>query len=370
MIWYAFASLLPYALAVFGALGTPWAVYFCAFYMALGVAGIDVLVPNRPDDRDKAASGLVLSWSLGAAHLVTLGIGVAALAGLTGLDSGAKIALFAALSLIFGQISNSNAHELIHNAARGPRWMGKTVYATILFGHHASAHPAIHHRYVATAMDPNSPAPGQSVYGFIRQAWTGSFQRGLEAEIARLSHRGRSAWSLRNPYWGYFALSFGSLAISFSLAGTRGVAFHIGLASFATIQLLTSDYVQHYGLRRRQLDDGRYEPVGPEHSWNAPTSLSRLMMLNAPLHSEHHMRPTTAFPALNRSDAPQGPTLPYSLPAMAMIAFLPGLWRRVMRRALGQLPPARPLPGLSGAVGPDGEPLQHPARAPESLAAQ
>ncbi len=44
----------------------------------------------------------------------------------------------------------------------------------------------------------------------------------------------------------------------------------LALAAYAQMQLLLSDYVQHYGLRRKTSENGKPEPVGPQHSWNAP----------------------------------------------------------------------------------------------------
>ena len=106
---------------------------------------------------------------------------------------------------------------------------------------------------------------------------------------------------------------------------------HVGVAAYAQLQLLLSDYVQHYGLRRGLRADGRREPVGPQHSWNAPSWYSGAMMLNAPRHSDHHLRPGRAFPDLSL-DPVKMPMLPRSLPVMATIALVPPLWRRVMDR--------------------------------------
>ena len=76
------------------------------------------------------------------------------------------------------------------------------------------------------------------------------------------------------------------------------------------------------------LDNGRYEPVGPHHSWNAPRGFSSYLMLNAPAHSEHHMHPDRPYERLDPQA--QVPTLPFSMPVMAMVAMIPSVWRRVM----------------------------------------
>lgn len=73
-----------------------------------------------------------------------------------------------------------------------------------------------------------------------------------------------------------------------------GVNTYIGIAIFAQIQLLLSDYVPHDGLRRRATEMGEYETIGPQHRWNARKWYSSVMMLYAPRLSDHQMRPARA----------------------------------------------------------------------------
>ena len=120
------------------------------------------------------------------------------------------------------------------------------------------------------------------------------------------------------------------LLVSFALANASGVAAHIGLACWATAQLLAADFVQHYGLSRKITRTG-YEPIGARHSWNAPKLASTLLMHHAPIHSAHHLGrdPSETVEAQ--------PNLPHSLPAMVTLAFFPRAFRRVMDRALANL---------------------------------
>jgi alkane 1-monooxygenase len=100
------------------------------------------------------------------------------------------------------------------------------------------------------------------------------------------------------------------------------------------VQLLMSDYVQHYGLIRAPGPQGRPVPVGPRHSWNSPHQISSALMLNAPRHSDHHGHPARPFPELALPPADDAPRLPRSLPVMACVALVPPLWRRVMHPRL------------------------------------
>lgn len=54
------------------------------------------------------------------------------------------------------------------------------------------------------------------------------------------------------------------------------------------------------------------------------------MMLNAPLHGQHHMQPQVTYDHLAEPSEFGGPMLPYNLPTMCTLALMPRLWDRVM----------------------------------------
>lgn len=320
---FVFAALLPAGVIALAALqGGLWPL------MALVVLTVVTALADRllPEDRTSAdATGTALSVLLALVHLALLPLVVVALAGDL-LDRGEKIALFFAAGLYFGQVSNANAHELIHRPQRALHRMGMWVYISLLFGHHTSAHVLVHHRHVATRRDPNTSRKGEGFYRYMIRAWVGSFKGGYAAEKARLARIGRPAW--RNPYWVYLGGGAVFIALAYLLGGTKGLLLYAALAGHAQTQLLLSDYVQHYGLLRKTGPAGKPEPVAARHSWNAPHRYSSAMLLNATRHSDHHAHPARAYPAL---DLPaDAPILPRPLPLMASIALVPPLWRRIM----------------------------------------
>ncbi|MEQ3626104.1 MAG: alkane 1-monooxygenase [Celeribacter sp.] len=335
-IWmFAVTSFTPVPLlALAMTLGGVW-TWAALIYITLAVALLDELAgaaaahaPEADAREFPAADALsvLLAWS----HFGLLAAGIVVLAqGERGLVQ--DLILFSALALFMGQVGNSNAHELIHRPNRWLRRLGRWVFISHLFGHHASAHPKVHHRFVATAEDPNSARLGQGFWHFAPRAWIGSYRAGLTAERAMIA-RGRDApVPLRaTPYIVYIGGGIMWCAIALALGGGAGLLWYLALASHATTQLLLSDYVQHYGLRRDRLPDGRYAPVSARHSWNAPHRASTLLMLNAPRHSDHHAHPDRAFPALRLPAPDTAPTLPRALPRMALLALVPRLWRREM----------------------------------------
>lgn len=333
---FAAATLAPVALLMLAAgFGGIWAWLAVAYMTALSFA-LDELMnrvaPGRAPESEGAAAD-ELSVLLAAAHFILLLVAVYAVAGHTHVDWLSRGLIFLAFGMYFGQVSNSNAHELIHRSDRRLHLLGMWVFISLLFGHHTSAHRLVHHRYVATPDDPNTARAGESFWAFLPRAWAGSFRAGYEMERDRMHRDGAGR---RSPYVTYLAGAAGFVVLIGLVAGGSGIVAYLLLAGYAQVQLLLSDYVQHYGLERRQLADGRVEPVSARHSWNADRWFSDALMLNAPLHSAHHAHPAWRYPELTLPDREEAPRLPYSLPVMGLIALAPRVWFRIMDRRLAK----------------------------------
>ncbi|WP_299864968.1 alkane 1-monooxygenase [uncultured Roseobacter sp.] len=315
---FACASLGPASILALGAIlgaGWPYAGLLC---MTLFVLLMDKTQVGRMASADQA---IWLPRVIGVAHFVLLGLGLWAMGTADHLDTGQKIALVAGLGLYFGQVSNACAHELIHRSDRNMRALGTAIYCSLLNGQHVSAHMLVHHVHAGTARDPNSAPLGRGFWRFFGRAVIDEFVAGLQAE-----NRRRQAI---HPYTVYLGGAAVSLLAAFLLGGGLAVVGLLILALHAQMQLMLSDYLQHYGLRRAVDASGRVEPMRAHHSWNAPRGFSAALMLNAPLHSDHHMNPSRPFPEL-RFEANAMPTLPRSMPVMGALALVPPLWRRVM----------------------------------------
>ena len=331
MILFAFATLMPLPLIALAAgLGGVW-IAVALVYMTLFAYLLDQLIaiaqPEADDIAQEFPAADVLSVVLGIGHAALLALVIWSIGqGVSGPFG--TLGLIMAAGLYVGQVSNANAHELIHKGSRPLHRLGAWIYISLLYGHHTSAHVLIHHRLVATPDDPATARLGEGFWSYAPRAWFGAFRDGYVAEAARLDRVGRSRW--HHPYVTYLAGGAGMLLAAGLLGGWRGLAGYIVLVAYAQVQLLLSDYVQHYGLQRATTRDGRPEPVGPRHSWNAPHWFSSALMLNAPRHADHHAHPARPYPALRMGR--DGPTLPRSLPAMATLALIPPLWRRVMDR--------------------------------------
>ena len=332
---FSLAAIAPLALLGLGAASGGVLLWAAYLYMAVLTLLLDQLIPLTTADRDDeaefpAATALLIAIGLG--HLALLPLATWAIAGDSGLTLPERALFFFAAGFWFGQVAHPAAHELIHRPKRHLFRLGAAIYASLLFGQHASAHRLVHHRHVASAHDPNTARAGESYYRFARRAWWGSFRQGWRAETAL---RAQSTTRL-HPYAAYLATGALCLTLAWAIAGLPGVLVWAGLALHAQSQILLSDYVQHYGLSRATLPDGRLEPVGPRHSWNTAHWFSSAMMLNAPRHSDHHAHPQRAFPALRLPPASEAPRLPWPLPLACAMALVPRLWRRRLRPHLAR----------------------------------
>ncbi len=325
---FAVVTLAPACfLLLAGLLGGVWP-WVSLIYLTGFLFVMDRLLPTEAENADPGSefpAADPLLAALAAAHFLILLLCIAFVAPTQDLSLAQKVVIAVGAGLFFGQISHPAAHELIHRKQRSLHNLGRLIYTSLLVGQHASAHLRVHHVHVGREDDPNSPRPGEGFYRYAVRASLHSFLAGLRAEN-RL-RRGHSA--LSHPYILYVGGTLTMLALAGMIAGWAGLAMLVFLAFYAQVQILMSDYVQHYGLQRQLLPDGKPEPVGPQHSWNAPHWFSSALMLNAPRHSDHHVKPDRAYPAL-QLEPDAMPMLPYPIAVMAGLALFPRRWRKIM----------------------------------------
>ena len=246
------------------------------------------------------------------------------------LNSFEKLAIFFGVGVINGTVGINYSHELMHQKNKLERWLADVLLAMVLYSHFRSEHLLVHHRYVGTPRDPVTARMGESFYRFYPRVLRQSFLSAWAAEKAMLARKGLPVTDLSNPFWKYGCLQLTFLLLAFALGGWAGIGLFLMQAGTAIWQLELVNYVEHYGLTRKHLGDGKYEHVQPRHSWNATQRASNWLLINLQRHSDHHYKPDRRFPMLQnygRADAPQ---LPYGYPVMTVAAMLPRVWRRLM----------------------------------------
>lgn len=246
------------------------------------------------------------------------------------LDLPEKIGLFFGIGVISGTIGINYSHELMHQKDRLERWLADILLAMVLYSHFRSEHLRVHHLWVGTPRDPVTARYNEGFHRFFPRVLFACLKSAWVAEKAMLARRKRAAWHPANPFWRYAILQAAMLALAAAISGWEGIALFLMQAGVAVWQLELVNYIEHYGLTRRHLGEGKYEHVQPRHSWNACHRVSNWLLINLQRHSDHHYRPDRRFPLLQTYDARQAPQLPFGYPVMTAIAMIPPLWKRVM----------------------------------------
>ena len=252
------------------------------------------------------------------------------------LSGAERLAVFFGVGQLSGAVGIVYAHELMHQQSRLERWLGDLLMAMVLYGHFRTEHLLVHHVHVGTPRDAVTARYNEGFHRFFPRVLVQSLRSAWQVEKARLKKRGLPAWSLANPFWRYGALEAGFLLLAWLAGGWQGVGLFAFQALVAVWYLELTDYVEHYGLVRKHLGDGRYEPVQPHHSWNAAHRVSNWLLINLQRHSDHHCKPARRFPLLQNHGPQEAPQLPLGYPAMVALAMVPPLWRRVMNPRVRQ----------------------------------
>lgn len=240
------------------------------------------------------------------------------------------LCLFFGVGVISGTIGIVYSHELLHQKNRLERWLGDLLLATVLYSHFRTEHLLVHHRHVGTPRDAVTARYNEGFHRFfVRVLWECP-RSAWRAEVQKLARGGRGPFDGANPFWRYATLQLLALGLAFVVGGWLGVGLFLFQALSAIWQLELTNYVEHYGLTRRYLGDGRYEHVMPHHSWNAAQTASNWLLINLQRHSDHHYKPDRRFPLLQTYSTDQAPQLPFGYPAMTALAMIPPLWRRRM----------------------------------------
>ena len=223
-------------------------------------------------------------------------------------------------------------HEMGHKKSTLERWLAKLALAPACYGHFYIEHNRGHHRDVATPADPASSRMGESIYRFVLREMPGGFRRAWQLERERLARCGKSPWSLDNEV---LQPALISLALYGALVATLGwqiLPFLLLSAFWGAFQLTSANYLEHYGLLRRKLENGRYEVCQPHHSWNSNHLFSNWALFHLQRHSDHHAHPTRRYQSLR--NFPDLPRLPSGYFGMYLLAYVPPLWFRLMNPRL------------------------------------
>ena len=304
----------------------PLAVVFLAVPVVDMLIGMAAAARESPDlDRNPYFKAVTWAWVP-----VQLGLLVWILRRVTsGAFTPVEIA-GAALSLgaTSGAIGITFAHELVHRSQRFERALGELLLSSVCYAHFAIEHVHGHHRHVGTPRDPATARFGESFYRFLPRTVAGSVRSAWHLEVERLTRRGKGRWSASNRMLRYAATQLVVIPALWFVFGGVGVAVFALQAALALSILEVINYVEHYGLVRKEIAPGEYERIAPQHSWDSSYRVSNWMLINLARHSDHHCVAAKRYQSLEL--LPHAPQLPGGYGVMFLLALFPPLWFRLM----------------------------------------
>lgn len=246
------------------------------------------------------------------------------------LSMSAKITLAVGLATNFGLIGINYSHELMHRRTSSDTWRADILLGMVFYGAFRTEHIQGHHIHVGTPNDPVTARYNEGFWSFLPRAIRGTWASAWKIETRKLERQNRPWWHRSNPFYRYIGLGFGSMALSFALGGALGLMLWVCATAMSIISLEVTNYIEHYGLERRKLPNGKYEPTRPHHSWNCDLKVSNWLMINLQRHSDHHYKPERPFAVLQTYAPDKAPVLPYGYTYLGFVAMVPRRWRKVM----------------------------------------
>ncbi|MFK7972360.1 MAG: alkane 1-monooxygenase [Bacteroidia bacterium] len=242
------------------------------------------------------------------------------------------IGLTLSVGISCGTLGINVAHELGHRKAKGERLIAQALLLGSLYQHFYVEHNRGHHRWVATPHDPASARKGEWLYSFWFRSMIGGYASAWKLEKQRLSGRWLS-WN--NIMVRFTALQCAVIAAIGLTLGWQAVLAFIIIALIGGLLLETVNYLEHYGLNRKEIRPGVYEPVNPSHSWNANHPMGRIVLYELTRHADHHYRASRQYQILRHTDT--SPQLPTGYPGMMLLSLVPPLWFKVMDKRVEML---------------------------------
>lgn len=231
------------------------------------------------------------------------------------------------------------AHELGHKRSKVAQFHSQMTLMLVGYMHFFIEHNKGHHVNVATPNDPATSKKNQTFYAFWSQSVFGGWRSAWNIEKSRLQRRGYKTWSRHNTMLWYAilpvlfcvalttVLSWGSGAVIWAVP-----VFWVAQSIMAFSSLESVNYVEHYGIVRKEIAPGKYEKVNPLHSWNSNHRISNFLLFQLQRHSDHHAHAARPYQVLRHFD--ESPQLPSGYPVMVLMSMVPPLWFKIMNKRL------------------------------------
>ena len=331
---YLFAYTIPLA-ALVSVTSTGWMTFAAPLYAFLLIPVLEILLKDydhkyTDQEKEHRLKNTFFDVLLYLNIPFVFGIlfyGFVQLTTLT-LSTTETVGMLLSLGILLATNAINVAHELGHRVSQTERTLSKLLLLPCLYMHFYIEHNFGHHKNVATPADPATSKYNQSVYHFWFTSVVYQYINAWKMQRVLLTRGQHGFFSVYNDMlWYVLFQALYLFAITFFLGTTAlGFALIVGVMSFLFLE--TINYVEHYGLQRKQLPSGRYERVQTHHSWNSNHIIGRIVLYELTRHSDHHFKASKKYQVLeNKTESPQ---LPFGYPTAILVAMCPPLWFKVM----------------------------------------
>lgn len=228
------------------------------------------------------------------------------------------------MGILCGVLGINVAHELGHRQNKSEQWMAQALLLTSLYMHFFIEHNRGHHKNVGTPADAATARFNESIYRFLFRCIPGVFVAAWNLERNRMIRNAKGVYSWSNQMIRFLVIEIIFIATVFLTFNLIAAICFIIAAIIGFILLESIDYIEHYGLYRREISPGIYEPVQAKHSWNCNYLIGRILLFELPLHPAHHKNSSLPYQVLQSED--HSPQMPLGYPGMILLSLWPGYW--------------------------------------------
>ncbi len=239
------------------------------------------------------------------------------------------------MGLLCGTFGINVAHELGHRVNKYEQVFAKALLLTSLYMHFFIEHNKGHHKNVATPEDPSSARYNEPVFTFYFRTIIYSYISAWKIANHETKKKGLAVLHWENEMLQAQVIQLLFIIAIVLLFGWLVTFYFLIAATIGFLLLETVNYIEHYGLQRKQRADGNYERAMPRHSWNSNHILGRLMLFELSRHSDHHYMASKKYQVLQHHE--EAPQLPTGYPGSMILAMFPPLWFYVMNKRIRQL---------------------------------
>lgn len=189
-----------------------------------------------------------------------------------------------------------------------------------------------HHKRVATPDDPSTARMNEPLFFFYYRTIVHSYLSAWQTANKDVRKKGARIISWQNEMVRYTVIQIAFIAIIFFAFGWLITLCYLIAASLGISLLETVNYIEHYGLQRKEIEPGKYERAMPYHSWNSSHVIGRVMLFELSRHSDHHYMASRKYQVLRHHDS--SPQMPTGYPGMMILAHIPPLFFYVMNKQM------------------------------------